>query len=193
MTGTGRPRNPNLDGRIIDTATTVLAIRRLPGFTMEEVAASAGVGKGTIYRRWKTQRHLLIDVVEQLGVRDFDYGPEPGTAREDLIRLLVAASTGPLALAEAAILPAVGLDEGLQVAYFAGPAHRLTVAAGAAAERGLLRGESWSLEPIRAAAAWLTHRTMVAGVPPVAPLIANVVDNVVLPALDLYPARSLTS
>lgn len=190
---TGRPRDPQLDGRILRTATTVLGTQRLSGFTVDEVAATAGCGKAAIYRRWPNLHSLLVDVVADLGVR-VEYSEGPGTAEQDLVRLLLAAITGDRARAEAAVLPAIGLDDWLRVAYFTGPAHRFTEAAGVAAERALARGESWpSLEPIRAAHALLMQRIQVGGWQPPTGLVALVVESIVIPALNIYPTRTVTA
>src|SRR4051794_8620557 len=99
----GRPRDPQLAGRVLTTATQVLAIRGMAGFTADEIAAAAGVGKASLYRRWATIHALLLDVVEDLGVRDVTYvDGMPGltSTRDDLIRLFTAATSGTRAMAE---------------------------------------------------------------------------------------------
>lgn len=58
----GRPRDPALDTAILDAATALLEEVGCAGFTMEGVAARAGVGKQTLYRRWTTRGDLLLDL-----------------------------------------------------------------------------------------------------------------------------------
>lgn len=182
MTSGGRPRDPMVDARVMTSALTILAVQRMPGFTMDELAAHAQVGKASIYRRWRSVDQLLVDLVATLGVRDVDFGPRPGTAAADVTALLTAACTGT-AMAEAAVLPLVGLKDDLRAAYFKGPQFRLSVAGGEAAQRALDRDEVWpSLEPIRAGHALLLQRMQVTGLQPAPALVASVVDAV-LPGL----------
>ena len=59
----GRPRDPAVDRAILQSARSVLARKGFTGTSMEEIARTAGVGKDTLYRRWKSKedlvRHLL--------------------------------------------------------------------------------------------------------------------------------------
>ena len=59
----GRPREPDLDGRVLDAARTVYGDRGWSGFTVDEVARRAGVGKGSLYLRWPNKAALLVDAV----------------------------------------------------------------------------------------------------------------------------------
>ena len=58
----GRPRDPEVDRAILDAARTVVARKGFAGASMDEIARTAGVGKDTLYRRWKSKEEL----VEQL-------------------------------------------------------------------------------------------------------------------------------
>lgn len=184
MAGSGRPRNPALDGKIVEAATRVIGTIRLSDFTVNDVVALAGIGKASVYRRWRTTHALLVDVVADLGVRDVDYGDGPGTARGDLVALLTAATHGPRALAEAALLPEIGLHDDMRVAYFEGPVRRLAAVAAVIDDRATARGGDWSsIWPIRAGLAVLQQQIQVAGIPPSDGVLGAVVDHVVLPAL----------
>jgi len=57
------------------------------GFTIESVAARAGVGKSTIYRHWREKLALIADAFETLHAEE---APDlaSGTAREKLVRIL---------------------------------------------------------------------------------------------------------
>ncbi len=76
----GRPRDPRLDAAIVDATLQLLAEGGYTSLTMEAVAAAAGVGKATLYRRWAGKEQLVVDalatlsetpeVVEGAGVRD---------------------------------------------------------------------------------------------------------------------------
>ena len=63
----GRPRNASVDAAIIQAALEMLDEVGLQAVSMDGVAARAGVGKATIYRRWDSREDLLIDAVAGLG------------------------------------------------------------------------------------------------------------------------------
>lgn len=82
----GRPRSARADEAIIEAVLELLAEGTLEALTIEAVAARAGVGKATIYRRWPGKEALVIDALRSLK------GPPPVPAgrsvREDLVALL---------------------------------------------------------------------------------------------------------
>lgn len=84
----GRPRSQRADRAIIDAALSLYAESGVEGLCIEKVAARAGVGKATIYRRWPGKEDLLLAVIASLKTPL----PEPAghSAREDLIALLSA-------------------------------------------------------------------------------------------------------
>jgi len=51
---------------ILAAARRVFAVRGWEGFGMSEVAARAGVVKGTLYLYWPTKEHLLLELLEEL-------------------------------------------------------------------------------------------------------------------------------
>ena len=85
----GRPRSEAADRAILRAATELLAERGLAGMSMEEVAARAGVGKATIYRRWRSRGALALDAF----MADFTAAqplPDTGSLRGDLLAALRA-------------------------------------------------------------------------------------------------------
>ncbi len=79
----GRPRDARADAAITEAAVAVLAERGPAGFTVDAVAARAGCGKATIYRRWSSRSELLLDTAGRLGLE-----PDPadtGSVVEDLV------------------------------------------------------------------------------------------------------------
>jgi AcrR family transcriptional regulator len=84
----GRPRSERADRAIIDAALSLFAENGAEGLCIEKVAARAGVGKATIYRRWPGKEDLLLDAIASLK----EPLPEPAglSVREDLILLLGA-------------------------------------------------------------------------------------------------------
>ena len=63
----GRPRDPRLDAAIVDATLRLLVEGGYAALTMEAVAALAGVGKATLYRRYPGKEQLVVDAVATLG------------------------------------------------------------------------------------------------------------------------------
>ncbi|BBX16521.1 hypothetical protein CRI77_21145 [Mycolicibacterium duvalii] len=55
----GRPRDDRLDAAIIDAAIKEVAAKGWSGATIEGIASRAGVGRGSIYRRWSSKNELF--------------------------------------------------------------------------------------------------------------------------------------
>src|SRR3954454_18298068 len=88
----GRPRNAQADRAIIQAVLDLLSAgQSADALSIEAVAAKAGVGKATIYRRWANKEALLIDAVA--GMK----GPLPEPAgisvRDDLVMLVARMGT----------------------------------------------------------------------------------------------------
>lgn len=62
----GRPRSSTADAAILAAARAVLADSGWPGFTVEKVAARAGVAKTTLYRRWSSRADLAVGAIAEL-------------------------------------------------------------------------------------------------------------------------------
>ncbi len=74
--GRGRPRDPETDGRITAAAARLILQRGFDKTTVDDVAAAAGVGKATVYRRWPSKEDLAVAAMETLYAAEF---PEPDT------------------------------------------------------------------------------------------------------------------
>lgn len=72
----GRPRSVQADKAILDATLQLLAEEGIQAMSLEGVAARAGVGKTTIYRRWANKEALIIDAMGQLKppIAAFDTG-----------------------------------------------------------------------------------------------------------------------
>jgi AcrR family transcriptional regulator len=79
----GRPRSVEADDAILDAAICVFCEQGYEGLTVEGVAARAGVGKTTIYRRYPAKLDLVMAAVESVGTRGLDV-PDTGSLRADL-------------------------------------------------------------------------------------------------------------
>ena len=60
----GRPRNPETQNGILRAAEEILVVEGYRGLTIEGLAARAGVGKTTIYRRWKSVAEIVSDLLD---------------------------------------------------------------------------------------------------------------------------------
>ncbi len=87
--GRGRPRSAEADRAILTAAAGLLAERGLAAMSIEEVAARAGVGKTTIYRRWPSKGLLALDAFVA-SFREEQPQPDTGTLRGDLLAALHA-------------------------------------------------------------------------------------------------------
>ncbi|MFD1722869.1 TetR/AcrR family transcriptional regulator [Amnibacterium endophyticum] len=86
----GRKRDHSRDPEILDAAIEVLAECGYDGMTVDMVATRAKAGKATVYRRWPSKAHLVIDAVacmKQAASRVEDL-PDTGTLRGDLVAMI---------------------------------------------------------------------------------------------------------
>lgn len=84
----GRPRSERAEQAIIDATLSLFAESGTEGLCIEKVAARAGVGKATIYRRWPGKEDLLLDAIS---ARHTPL-PQPAgrSVRDDLVMILSA-------------------------------------------------------------------------------------------------------
>ena len=81
----GRPRSEQAEQAIIEATLDLFGEQGFEGVCVEAVAARAGVGKATIYRRWANKEELLLAA---LGSMKSPF-PEPtGNVRNDLVAQL---------------------------------------------------------------------------------------------------------
>ena len=81
--GRGRPRDPETDERITTAAAELLLQRGFDRTTVDDVAARAGVGKATVYRRWPSKEDLAVAAMETLYNVEMPE-PDTGDIRRDL-------------------------------------------------------------------------------------------------------------
>jgi AcrR family transcriptional regulator len=103
--GRGRPRRASASTDILDAAVETLAERGFQAATIESIAARAGVGRNTIYRRWSSKEELIADALQKLVVDiDLRDGDDIHALLLDWIRDFVRVFGDPL---YGRILPAV--------------------------------------------------------------------------------------
>jgi AcrR family transcriptional regulator len=82
----GRPRSEQAEQAIIEATLDLFAEQGFEGVCVEAVAARAGVGKATIYRRWPNKEELLLAAFSSLK----SPFPEPKglSVRDDLLAMV---------------------------------------------------------------------------------------------------------
>jgi len=115
----GRPRSERADTAITEAVLAMLAQgTALEALSIEAVAARAGVGKATIYRRWSGKEELIADVVA--GLKRQPPTLPGGSVREDLVTLLCSIGTVTDGRAErilSCLIPQLQLDPELNRRY----------------------------------------------------------------------------
>jgi AcrR family transcriptional regulator len=164
----------------------VLARLGFSGFTMDEVALTAGVGKAAIYRRWASKTDLLAGYTQGSIEGTLDVS-DTGSLRNDLVVLLNSAAAhfnGPAGRANRALISAVHDEPALAAAYHSGPVAQWTAAfeqvLGRAVERGEIEPTVGTSLAAEAGAAILVQRWLLLGAPIGEELVTAVVDDVVL-------------
>jgi AcrR family transcriptional regulator len=194
----GRPRDPSRDDAIIEAAIDVLVREGYDRLTMEAVAAAAGVGKATVYRRWGNKAELVIDAMATLkpSVDTIDTGSLDGD-----VELMTSASTSPnsqrLFEVMVSICSALPREPDLLEAFrtrFTEPRIARIVAV---LERARARGELGPEVDIPMAASLvpslMLQRALMTGKPAGRAYAEQVVRSVLLPVLGRPPRPLLTT
>jgi len=82
----GRPRDERADRAIVAATLELMAERGVRDLRMDDIADRAGVGKATIYRRYRSKDALITDAVATL-VSEIAI-PDTGSTRDDLLALM---------------------------------------------------------------------------------------------------------
>ena len=139
----GRPRSSAADEAILEATVDLFAEVGLEALTMEGVAARAGVGKNTLYRRYPNKVDLVVSAVRcytNVGAPPPDTGTTRGDVRalvDDLVAIVTATPMGrmlPILVAARTRVPE------LDVAYSEIVADKRARSA-AVVRRGIERGD----------------------------------------------------
>ncbi len=82
----GRPRSARADRAILDAALALLLERGYLHMSVEDVASAAGVGRTTVYRRYRDKPELVAAAVAASS--SAEDVPDTGSAYEDLVALM---------------------------------------------------------------------------------------------------------
>jgi len=181
----GRPRSAEADQAILDATIEEFAEHGYDGLTVEAVAARAGVGKATIYRRYCSKVDLVLAAAAAVAEQTVPV-PDTGTVRGDLrsiagnlVRLL---TEGPIGRTSRMIVAEMQRNPELAGAHrdFIARRRRGTELV---VRRGIERGElRRGTEPAIVAdllSAPVFYRHLMTGDPLDAPFLDAVVDAIV--------------
>ena len=193
----GRPRDPSREAAIRAALLRLLGEVGYGGLTVDAVAEQAGVGKATIYRRWRTKQDLILDSISDLG-SVLPVPPDTGSLQEDIrqvMHLIVDITRSPIGAMLQSLVSAMHHHPELRAAYRAGP---LTVWRNAYAQmwaRAEARGEvppGLAQSPMaETTSALIVQRWLLTGEPVDEEYADRVLDTVVMPLLrPARPARS---
>jgi AcrR family transcriptional regulator len=86
----GRKRDEGRDRDILAATLDVLAEAGFDSMTMDHVAARAGAGKATLYRRWASKGELVRDALIGMSRNsiEVDQLPDTGNLRDDLLAVM---------------------------------------------------------------------------------------------------------
>ncbi|AHH95895.1 TetR/AcrR family transcriptional regulator [Kutzneria albida] len=103
-----RPRDERIDQAVLSAVTELLREVGYSALTMEAIAQRAGTTKPAIRRRWRSQRHLVIEAManDRIGVVEVD----TGCTHCDLVEHIQALQDGMADPAFARVLPALVAD-----------------------------------------------------------------------------------
>lgn len=182
-----RRHGAELDAAIRQAVLELVGERGVTGVTMEAVAAAAGTSKAVLYRRWPDGRALLRDTLLRTAVSAIPHH-DTGSYRGDMLAILRGWAdlfTGP----QAAVIHA-GIAAAANYPEFA-EAFRTDVIGWRKKEmadllaRGIARGDVRADVPVEIARelgqSVLWHRLLVTGDPIDDELIAQLVDEVLVP------------
>lgn len=82
----GRPRSAQSHQAILQAALELLAEVGFAAMSMDAIAARAGVGKTTIYRRYASKEELVADAIES--IREEIVIPDTGNLQSDIDTLI---------------------------------------------------------------------------------------------------------
>ena len=116
----GRPRDAAIDAAILQVASEQFVEHGLQGLSMERVAAVAGVGKATIYRRWGSKEEMVADALASTLGSPGDALPDTGSLATDVragLREVVDELRSPAGRARPRILAEVSSGSALGTVF----------------------------------------------------------------------------
>jgi AcrR family transcriptional regulator len=140
----GRPRSDRVHRAVLDATRELLVEHGFSRLRLEHVAARAGVGKATIYRRWGTREALVLELLMELAAPHIDI-EDVGDTRAELsaatthaMRAITETSFGPVIRA---LLSQIAGNPALGDPFRAAVVQGRRDAVARVVERGVARGD----------------------------------------------------
>jgi AcrR family transcriptional regulator len=186
----GRKRDASRDDALRQAALEVLAEVGYDRLTIDAVAARAGAGKATCYRRWAGKAELVVDAVSRMKAQPAR--PDTGTLRGDLVELTCHFHDGDDAFrtgVQAGLVSGLVHDAKLREVFA-----ELFIAPRKAVfrdvfDRAVERGE---IAPVPnyellsdVVPSMVFHQMILTGKPPGPAFVLTVIDQIVLPLIQI--------
>lgn len=190
--GRGRPRSEEAHQNILDAAYELLMEVGYAQLTIEGVAARAGVGKPTIYRRWSSKARLVMDAFLAAVNPELSF-PDTGSVKEDIkqqMQKLVKIMNTPRGQVIATLIGGGQTDPEIIEAFRANWLSPRRFDCSQVIKKGIERGELRSDVDIEAVIDALYSPLFYRLLLKHAPLTEDFVDkliNIVMPGLNGYP------
>jgi AcrR family transcriptional regulator len=154
----GRPRNPRIDGAVLDATVELLGETGYASLSVDAIARRAGTSKPAIYRRWPGKAHVVHEAVfpisDATGLPDT--GSLDGDVREMMRRTAAVLTTPAARAALPGLVGEMAADPALHAALLERFAHVLSLGLAdwlhAAAARGEVRTEVTAADVVEAIA-----------------------------------------
>jgi AcrR family transcriptional regulator len=145
--GPGRPRSEDAHRAILLASIALVREVGYDAVTMDGIAQRAGVGKATLYRRWKSKETLIADALT-LMARSLPV-PDTGSTRDDLLAVMRSsiamyhdpATKGLLSGLVAAMARSTAIAEAMRSGFLAARAEVMRGVLARGVERGDLRAD----------------------------------------------------
>jgi AcrR family transcriptional regulator len=178
----GRPRSPEAHAAILDAVIPMIQAVGYDSFTLEALAARAGVGKATIYRRWASKEDIAVEAAHRF-VAAIPI-PDTGSLRGDLTAALTSDATlqaDPqtrplLSSLFAAMARSPRMAQAVRGGFVASREQALVAVLERARARGEARGDLDVGLAVQLCAGPLLYRTLVDGAPTDPAAVERLVD-----------------
>jgi AcrR family transcriptional regulator len=187
----GRPLDATRDDALRASALELLADIGYDRLTIDKIAAHAGAGKATIYRRWSGKADLIVDALMcQKGA--IPIAPDTGTLRGDLAALIDQSDLEGGRLDTQVMIGLVSAlphDAELRDVFRTQLIEPHTAVLAVVFDRAVVRGEIRPVENMETIVSILPalvfHRLIVSATVPDRAFFESIVEGVLLPLLEL--------
>ena len=186
----GRPLDASRDDALREAALSLLAEIGYDRLTVDKIAAIAGAGKATIYRRWSGKAELVVDAL--MCQKEEVVPPDAGNLRGDLISLALQASAHkehPLdSQVMIGLVSALPHDPELRDVFQERLVNPHLATLKMIFERAVARGEIAPIKNLDTVVsilpALVLHRVIVLGSVPDEQFFLSIIDQVILPLVQ---------